>query len=87
MGYWICKKIFTFSSNVVIEPLKMFFLSVVLLDIMSEHRRKAAQVVVIATAESRQNVHLELLQSKGEHAFENILEIAPPSLVKGDTRF
>ena len=54
---------------------------------MSELRRKAAQVVVIATAESKQNVHLELLQSKGEHAFENILEIAPPSLVRGDTRF
>lgn len=49
---------------------------------MSELHRKAAQVVVIATAESKQKVHLELLQSKGEHVFENFLEIAPPSLVR-----
>ena len=61
------------------ECLSLFL---VLLDLMSEFRRKAARVVVIATATSKQNVHLDLLQSMGEHVFERILEIAPPNLVR-----
>lgn len=54
---------------------------VVFLDCMAEVKRVGAQVVVIATAQSKQQLQKDLLQARGKHVFEKVLEIAPPSLV------
>ena len=41
-----------------------------------------AKVVIMATAHSRQQLHRNLLHSKGDHVFEKVIEIVPPSLAE-----
>jgi hypothetical protein len=54
-----------------------------LLDQLSLLDRTQARVVVMATARCRDSLHPMLLQSRGRHVFEKVLEIAPPDLVSG----
>lgn len=56
------------------------FLSVIL-EFLTDLYKQQLAVVVIATAESRATVHPLLLQSRGKHMFDKIIEIAPPTLV------
>ena len=53
----------------------------VLLDLIEDVDHSEAQVVIIATAQNKQQLNKDLLQSRGVHVFEKILEINPPSLV------
>ena len=46
-----------------------------------EVRIKKHKVVVIATAQTKQHLHPNLLQARGEHIFEQIIEIGAPSVV------
>ena len=46
-----------------------------------EVRRKKHKVIVIATAQTQQHLHPNLLQARGEHIFEHIIEIGAPSVV------
>jgi len=64
-----------------IHPYHILTCCVVFLDCMAEVKRVGAQVVVIATAQSKQQLQKDLLQARGKHVFEKVLEIAPPSLV------
>ncbi len=54
----------------------------VLLDLLLKLQISRKKVVVIATARSRQHLHPDLLQSRGDHIFDHVLEIAPPTLVR-----
>lgn len=48
---------------------------------MAKVQRERAQVLVIATAQSKQQLLKDIVVSRGQHVFEEILEIAPPTLV------
>ena len=48
---------------------------------MSKLRSDRSLVAVLATARSRQELHASLLQCRGGHIFDKVLEITPPSLV------
>lgn len=48
---------------------------------MAKVQRERAQVLVIATAQSKQQLLKDVVVSRGQHVFEKILEIAPPTLV------
>lgn len=48
---------------------------------MEDKDHSGAQVVVIATAQNKQQLNKDLLQSRGVHVFEKILEIDSPGLV------
>ena len=53
----------------------------VFLDCMAKVQRERAQVLVIATAQSKQQLLKDVVVSRGQHVFEKILEISPPTLV------
>ncbi len=53
----------------------------VLLGLLDRVRHKKAQIVVIATAQNKQQLNSDLLQSRGSHIFEKMLEITSPTLV------
>ena len=57
------------------------FQLVVLLDLFELVQQQEARVVLIATAQNKQQLNSDLLQSRGVHVFEKILEIKPPTLV------
>ena len=42
-----------------------------------------AAVAIIATIRCKEDLHPLLLQSRGNHVFEKVLEIQPPNLVSG----
>ena len=44
-------------------------------------KERELNVVVIATAASKQLLHASLLQSKGKHVFSVVVELPPPDLV------
>ena len=48
---------------------------------MAKVQRERAQVLVIATAQSKQQLLKDVVVSRGQHVFEKILEISPPTLV------
>ena len=52
-----------------------------LLDQLNRLDQTAVRVVVIAITASRGDLHPLLLQSRGYHVFEEVLEIQPPDLV------
>ena len=53
----------------------------VLRDLILEVRKKAAHVLIIATARNKQMLNKELLTAPGTHTFDTTLEIQPLSLV------
>ena len=55
-----------------------------LLDQLSAVDQAAGKVVVIATTRCRQDLHQLLLQSRGSHVFEQVMEILPPDLVSDE---
>ena len=57
------------------------FINLVILEFLTEFQKEQVAVVVIATAESKATVHPLLLQSRGRHIFDKIIEISPPTLV------
>ena len=57
------------------------FPGLVFLDCMAKVQRECAQVLVIATAQSKQQLLKDVVPSRGQHTFEKVLEIAPPTLV------
>lgn len=54
----------------------------VLLNFLSNVKERELNVVVIATAASKQLLHTSLLQSKGKHVFSVVVELPPPDLIK-----
>ncbi len=57
----------------------------VLLGLLERIQHKKAQVVVIATAQNKQQLNSDLLQSRGMHIFEKTLEITSPTLVSASS--
>ena len=57
------------------------FLGLVFLDCMAKVQREGAQVLVITTAQSKQQLLKDVVISRGQHIFKKVLEIAPPTLV------
>ena len=57
------------------------FLGLVFLDCMAKVQREGAQVLVIATAQSKEQLLKDVVISRGQHIFKKVLEIAPPTLV------
>ena len=57
------------------------FPGLVFLDCMGKLQREGAQVLVIATAQSKQQLLKDVVLSRGQHIFKKVLEIAPPTLV------
>ena len=51
-------------------------------DLILEVRKKAAHVLIVATARNKQGLNMELLTSQGTHTFDTVLEIQPLALVR-----
>ena len=54
----------------------------ILIEYLMEVKRKKHKVIVIATAQTQQHLHPNLLQARGEHIFEHIIEIGAPSVAE-----
>ncbi len=52
-------------------------------DLLRSVRQQAARVLLVATARNRQALNRELLTAPGTHTFDKVLEIQPPSMVRG----
>lgn len=53
-------------------------------DMLHMARGRQAHVLVLVTARNRQGLNKELLSSQGRHTFDRVLEIHPPTLVRGE---